>query len=186
MMKVCSKCKIENSINQFYKKKGKAISWCKSCSLKDGKNRNKKNREKINIWQAEYRRQTNSKSAKDYYQRVKNTKEYKERKKLYRKEYYKRNIAGEKDSHLRWRQKNKEKVKLLRVSWQKNNRERIKKYRKYWGRAYKKRCVDDLHDSYIKDLLVRGADLSYREIPKELIEAKREQIKIKRYLRENK
>jgi hypothetical protein len=45
-MKVCTKCKIEKKLTEFYYKKSKISSWCKSCQIKKQKKYYQKNKEK--------------------------------------------------------------------------------------------------------------------------------------------
>lgn len=42
--------------------------------------------------------------------------------------------------------------------------------------AYRKKCVDEISDSYVKDLLCRDGRLARSDVTKELIELKREQL----------
>ena len=46
----------------------------------------------------------------------------------------------------------------------------------------KKKLRDSLDDSYVRSLLCSGGILKYKDIPQELVEAKREQLRIKRFL----
>lgn len=44
-MKICSRCKIEKSLDDFYESKK---SWCKACQIEAYKEYKKRNREKVN------------------------------------------------------------------------------------------------------------------------------------------
>ena len=50
------------------------------------------------------------------------------------------------------------------------------------SKKYNKRIRENLEDIYIKRILCRRSFLKSKDIPKELIEAKREQLKLKRFL----
>ena len=63
--------------------------------------------------------------------------------------------------------------------------EASKENNRVWTRRYGKIERDNLEDSYVKTLLCRRSFLKSKDIPQELIEAKRQQVKLKRIL-ENK
>ena len=52
-----------------------------------------------------------------------------------------------------------------------------------YDRKRGKLLVDSLHDRYIKQLLTSGNNLSLKDIPQWLIEAKREELQLKRTIR---
>lgn len=76
--------------------------------------------------------------------------------------------------------------------WSQANREKLNAYHRRWRgmldvnrRTARRRAeINGLADSYIKQLLA-GNGLSHADIPQPLVEAQRELLKIKRYIREH-
>lgn len=64
--------------------------------------------------------------------------------------------------------------------WKKRNPEAYKKKHD----ICRKRYIKELHNDYLKKLLVRGSSLSFKDITPEMIELKRVQIKLKRFYKE--
>tara|TARA_B100000508_G_C11441770_1_gene269154 strand:+ start:821 stop:1312 length:492 start_codon:yes stop_codon:yes gene_type:complete len=89
-------------------------------------------------------------------------------KKLKRESYY-RNIES-------IRKKDRIRGKIYREK----NRDKITSYLRNLKRKYTK----DLHDTYIKQLIVKRSVLRPSEIPQEYIDAKKEHLKLKRHLKE--
>jgi hypothetical protein len=79
-----------------------------------------------------------------------------------RKEYYQKNRAFEISKNS---------------NWQKQNRKRVN--------ATKKNNVAKLTDCYVREVLTKRTNLKGSDIPQELIDLKKEQLKIHRYLKEN-
>src|SRR4029078_3144093 len=72
----------------------------------------------------------------------------------------------------KYRKINKPRPQAYNAEWSKKYRskpERIQKRRKY-----RKKVRDDLRDDYIKQKIVRNSNLKISDIPKELIELKRD------------
>lgn len=80
-----------------------------------------------------------------------------------------------------WQKNNPEKLKEYVRKWQKNNPEKIRRFQ----RKYKKVGRENLKDWYIKTLITNKSILNHKDIPQELIEAKRQYLKVKRKLKEN-
>jgi len=79
-----------------------------------------------------------------------------------------------------WEAKNFEKNREYREKYRKDNREIVNRR----SRESQKRAYDMLSDSYIRKRLYGTAALSAKDIPPQLIELKREAIRIERYLKE--
>ena len=92
-----------------------------------------------------------------------------DRAKRLKKESYYRNIES-------IRKKDRIRGKIYREK----NRDKTTSYLRNLKRKYRM----DLHDTYIKELIVKNSVLSRKEIPQEYIEAKREHLKLKRHLKE--
>ena len=109
-----------------------------------------------------------------------------------------------KETNKKWAKKNPERVKCHTKKWQKKNPEKIRNNMKKWERnnpeivkdrnkKYKEKHREVLKSKY-KETIIKLPDwyvarnltklLKYKEIPKELIEAKRLLMKIKRKLKE--
>jgi hypothetical protein len=90
--KICSKCKRELSITEFYKNKSRKDGlnfWCKKCQLKCNNFYHQKHKEKINEYKKEYR------------------KEHKKEIKIFQKKYRQKH----KDESKRYREEHKEELK---------------------------------------------------------------------------
>lgn len=95
----------------------------------------------------------------------------------------------------KWATSNKKRMCELVRLWRSNNKQRHKensarhranypdKYKKYSQNTIKK-SRNTLSDGYVKSLLVSHTKLKRSQVPSDLIEAKRVQLQIKRYLKE--
>lgn len=125
--KVCTKCELEKSLNDFYKRKKGFYSYCKSCHYELSKqyNRNqdiKKKRERELI--------RYHKNKHEYKERTKKYYEKNSQKLIdYQKKYREENPEKLKDSHRKYREKNIEKEKLRAKMYREQNAEKLKEYR---------------------------------------------------------
>ena len=111
--KVCTKCKEEKELSEFYKNKSKKCGLergCKSCKAVYDKEYSKNNKEKI------------KQRGRDY--REKNKDKLKER----RKKYHEANKETENKKSSEYYAKNKEKISLQSKHYRNKNRDRRKKY----------------------------------------------------------
>ena len=175
MKKICSKCKEEKSLNMFYKRKNSKDGYtgvCSSCESKRKKTYRKNNPEKSKRERVRFR-------IINYF------------KKLYPNNYKKIN------SKICSKCKNKQGIgqfhknnttydglysyckkcsKTLGKKFSKDNKNQIYLSK----RAYYNKQVEELGDYYIKQALLQGTNLKSGDIPQWLIEAKRQEIKLKR------
>lgn len=129
--KICSKCKKEKTIDNFSKKKEKYSYYCKDC-----------NREYL----------------KDYYNKMKNNKNYQAKRKKYMENYKRpqQSIERHKEKTREWRRNNKEHIKEYARNyddehreekrqrdrkWRDNNRD---KYREYQKKDLQRRMNDPI------------------------------------------
>jgi hypothetical protein len=97
-----------------------------------------------------------------------------------RRDYREKNIDACKERERAWREKNREKLKDTVRRTREKNRERIRdRERDRTGKE-----VAELTNTYVKDVLRRHTGLRSSDIPPELIEAKRLEIKLKRLIKE--
>ena len=54
---------------------------------------------------------------------------------------------------------------------------------KVWQKKVRKNYIDNLHDVYIKSLIVANTFFSFADIPQDLIELKRKELSVKRHLK---
>ena len=101
-----------------------------------------------------------------------------ERLKLYRHQRYMDNWGEIKRKQTIYRAKNKDKINE-RVKAYRNIPEN-KEHKKQIGKIYARKNIDSLADMYILQLLYKGQKYKDNKVPKELIEAKRMQLLIKR------
>jgi hypothetical protein len=83
--------------------------------------------------------------------------------------------------YRRWYAANAETVKARAVEWQKSNPDK----RRDVSRENKARQRNKLNDAYVRRMLAQSIGLKAADIPQPLVEAQRELVKIKRYIREN-
>ena len=110
-----------------------------------------------------------------------------ENQKRYRKKHPERMAAYE----IKHYKENKKKIDEYQKKYREENKDNAKKYRethkdeicntsrKSWKKGY-----DELSDSYIKKILTSLSVLTAKDIPQELIELKRLEIKLKRGLKD--
>jgi hypothetical protein len=88
--------------------------------------------------------------------------------------------------------KNRKKRCLSANGWRLNNREKVRAAKRIWaanhpGRStvWKRQAIAELKSGYLKELLARGSGLSHKDFPSEIVETKREQIRLLRAIRKN-
>lgn len=207
-IKKCLCCKKTKKSIYFYRgntKKDGLSRFCKDCDYLKGKkykpNASEKTKENRRIWAREYR----LKNAERIRERQRlyrlNNPEVNERRnkreRIKRREEFLIAINTCNDCNVELGLKKDTKgVRVCdncemirkRINNEKN-KERVKNYteeqkleiRKKQNKRMKEKR-DNLDDSYIKNQLCSGGILKSKDIPKELIEAKREQLKLKRFL----
>jgi hypothetical protein len=143
--KVCSKCKLEKDVCEFYKDSKKIGTYrakCKLCLSEESKIYSKNNREKRNEIQKNWRKENKEKInnyRKKYYDinpekfilisrnyRLKN----KEKVKNQNKTYYLKNLNYHKERLKKWIEINKNHRKEYQKKWKEINRDYIKEYKK--------------------------------------------------------
>jgi len=75
-----------------------------------------------------------------------------------------------------------------REHFRKLYRKNSKKYNKtekfkIWSRQYQNNMTKNLSDRYVKSLIVKDENLSFKDIPQDLVELKREQLRLFRDIR---
>lgn len=140
-MKICKKCNIEKSLENFGKNKSKKDDidiYCKSCNIE--KTRNLYNKERSSNYNKRYRMNNSEKCKerdKKYYELNK------EKIKKNVREYGKNNRAKISDKGKKYRQENKDKIIEYQKVYRKNNKEKHKKY--FTDRVRNKRKSDPLY-----------------------------------------
>lgn len=175
--KVCTKCGIEKSLEEFAKstttKSGlkAACKPCKNIELTNHRHQNigvtrekarlyaEKNRDKINEMQKQWRQNNPEKVQRHSQSRDK------DKFKAYQKEYLLKNDAAIKERQKTYRGK---------------NREKLNEHNKNMARINSA----ELHDSYVLKRLVSDGVLNRRDVPQELINLKRVEVMIKRQIKE--
>lgn len=204
-MKTCKTCGKEKPIEEFVKSKNTKdgrLNKCKLCNnlirkeqyyanheyrKQKDKEYREKNKEKVKLWSHKYKEKNREKIRIAEREWRKNNPElsrersrrYHEAHPNYKKKYYAKN-----------------KTKLIRkvVEWQKENKGRYKKRLEEWKmknysryiemeRLRSKKARDELTDAYVVSMLRGDGKLSIKDVPKELIEAKRLQILIQREIK---
>ena len=128
-MKVCTKCSIEKSLNEFYKRsqnKDGLDSRCKACNKKICKTYRENNAENIKKYKADW--------FKKNYERLKEK----------RKTYYEINSHSILESNRIWIQNNIERYKDIKKQYQKKNKVKLIEKRKEWV-VNNKDKISELH-----------------------------------------
>ena len=163
--RICPSCNKIKGIRMFSKPK----TYCKKCYNLEARKRN------IKITSKNYKNNIGRIIPEDYIKKCPCCKKTKKSIYFYRGDYNKdglsRNCKGCSD--------------LKSKKYKPNASEQTKENKRIWARKYLKIKRDTLADSYVKQLLCKRSFLRSKDIPQELIEAKRGQLKLKRIL-ENK
>ena len=191
MQKKCSKCKQVKAVEDFGEIKTKAKiykrSHCNACRCGYQKQYALKNKEKVWLYNKGHYKQNRElviqKSREYYYTNIDKikikAKQYKRKNKekilLYKKEYSIENKNGIREYFKKYHLKNKEEILLKCKIYREVNKVKIKKF-------YKDGVIN-LEDWYIKRLITGRSSLCAADIPQELVEAKRQEMKIKRIIK---
>lgn len=120
-MKTCTRCKVEQPFNEFYKDTGKKDglrSLCKKCTRKSQAEYHKNNAEKIKERQRRWSQQ-NTEKIKEYHRRL-----------------YKSNPEKRKEQVKEWRKNNPEKVNKAARERYKNN-PKVREHKLQYGRTHR-------------------------------------------------
>lgn len=164
--KVCSKCLTEKNFTEFYKNKSAKSGLkniCIDCNYEKDKKYRFENKEKIADRHKRYM--------------AKNKKKIAEYHKIYKADNKER-IA---EHNKRYEVKNKEKIAERKKRYAVKNKEKINELNK----KYSKNSALELKNYYVRSLITKSNQtLKQAPIPQSLINLKREEIKIKRLIKE--
>jgi len=133
---------------------------------------------------------------KKYYEKIKLDPEYRRQKREYAAKYRKENPTKVAHGLHAWYLKNKESHRDRAKEWDANNIERRRENRRNWVSRnrdkvlladYKsrKKRIEGLSDSYVREILTkRSSVLKSKHIPRSLIGAKRLELQMKRFIKE--
>jgi hypothetical protein len=174
--KVCTKCGKRKALEKFYKSRSNPSARCKECTKQIVNSYRLANLETI------------SQRKKESYR--KNPTAYIERSRA----AYWNDPDKARQAAKEWRRKNPEKAAQLakRSKQSVAGKNRTAKYRaKHRQRLLEREAkrqrlyAEKLDDKYVASQICLRSNLKLKDVPPELIEAKRIQLQIKRYLREN-
>jgi len=203
MIKVCSKCKQEKSLQDFHvqnKKKNTFHTQCKQCVSEYGEKRTNSDVHQIRLWLI--RKDKEVKKTYPLFKKCFKCKTLKPMKDFNSKGVSRRRNDGTdtksawckeclKIKSKEWREKNlkreREKARLRMSKYIKENYYEHKENRRKW----RAKGREEINDDYVKKLILRegsnGASLLKRkQIPQSLIDLKREEIKLKREIKKRK
>lgn len=113
--------------------------------------------------------------------------ERKERERQHKRDHYERNKDRIKKEHREFYEENKNYWHFVCMGWKERNKEAHatyqKQYHKVYAPRYNKKQIEQLADGYIESVIVRNSCLSAKDIPQELIELKRQQLKLTRLIK---
>jgi hypothetical protein len=122
--------------------------------------------------------------------RIKNIEKVRASHRAYQKKYRENNKDKVKEIQKKSALKNREKILQYRKKYRLENIEKFRQFRLEYKKKFPdkvrdghKRERDKMTDSYISSLIFQGAPNDISILPKELIEAKREHLKLSRMLR---
>jgi len=102
----------------------------------------------------------------------------KEETKAYQKVYYEAN----KDKKKVYHEANKDKRKAYYEAYYKANKDKIKVRQAPYRKAYGANIVRNLKDTYIKNLITNSTNLRFSDVTQEMIDIKRTQLQIHRFI----
>jgi len=130
--KICSKCKKEKLLSEFYKRKASKdnLSYrCKKCHKEYVRKWKQDNPGKVREHNKKWRKDNLEyfkKYRKEYYEE--NAEKVKERTRKWEEE----NAEKARENRRKWREENTEKMREFRRKWEKNNPEKRREYQKKW------------------------------------------------------
>jgi hypothetical protein len=152
-MKICTKCKVEKELSEYYKQKTGKYGFTSKC-IKCHKKYNKENKEKISNQTKQYREQNKEKISnqrKIYREQNKEKIKYrnKQKNKIYRinnrekllersKKYRQENKDKILNYQKKYRQENKDKILQSNQTYYKNNKEKIREKLRIYEKERKK------------------------------------------------
>jgi hypothetical protein len=139
------------------------------------KKSNAKNKEKLKQYRQDNKERLSA-YAKEYYATNK------EKLREWQKEHYEASKETVLIKHKEWREANAELCKEIGKKWRAKNKEKLTQQRKEYAPIWAPKRKDSL--SYAKQNLKRGTSLRNKDIPKELAEVKRLQMRIQRELKD--
>lgn len=186
--KKCCRCKAIKPINEFYKCSSTKDGYkghCIDCSKVSNKLMYNNNKENYCAKAKEYYQRNRERIKSNEKVRVRKWySKNKEKKLLYWKEYYDKNRDKILESRKEYNDKNRDKIQEFQLQYHRKYREvnskKLKEYRKEYN-AYQR---DNLTDYYVGSLVTQNTFLSYKQIPKELIENWRLTLQIKREVKQ--
>jgi predicted nucleic acid-binding Zn ribbon protein len=110
-------------------------------------------------------------------------------------EYYKKNKERLLANNRKYREDNAGRIKARKQAYREKNKENIKNYNQKYRESHRHelkamhkenvaRMVAEISTPYVKHLICSHSTLTRKDIPQSLIDAKREHLKIKRFLKE--
>jgi hypothetical protein len=139
-MKICKKCQINKSLEEYGDNKNnqdKKSIYCKDCERVRGKEYRDKNRDKVNESAKKWRKNNPEKyqktiekyleknpnmSSKERSKIYRQNEDYRKKINIKRKEYYKNNLDKEREISKKYYHKNKEKLRRENNQWKNNKR----------------------------------------------------------------
>lgn len=159
LTKVCTRCKIDKELDQFYKNKGGKFgveSICKICRLDHIKDYRKRNKDKIR------------RRSKVYYD--KNIDKMRE----YSRSYYDRNRDKKKDKHKDYREKNRDSLRDKQKVYYRRYKDKRKEYYKIYSKENREK-IKEYHINYNKENTnkIKECKRAYYNKNKHIIKIKR-------------
>ena len=178
-LRKCSKCGVEKELcpEHFSRRQTNSAGYrtsCKTCDRQRTAEWKRANKERVKEYNKKYKAKLCASLSTQEKEKLKEKlrevsrvrrRENPEKHKAYRKKYY---------------SKNKEKIKLKVAKWNKENPDTLREYVRRSATVSREK----LNSCYIRAFLTAGTTLKAKDIPQELVDAKRLQLMITRKIKE--
>jgi len=169
-MKRCTQCNTAKPFGDFQRRaasKDGLQPRCKECVAAYCRDRRKAHIDRIRAVE------------RAYYEEHKE--ELKVRRADYFQQYAQEHLPEAAERQRRYRKKNKERVYASLKKYRAANPDKVRR----WSRKAARRQREKLGAVYVRMLICDGSPLTHADIPQEMVETKRAQLQLRRWLRDN-
>lgn len=178
-LRKCSKCGVEKELcpEHFSRRQTNSLGYrtsCKACDRQRTAEWKRENKERVNEYNKRYKAKLYASLSTQEKEKLKE--KLREAARVSRRE----NPEKHKVSRQKYRRKNKEKIVASYTRWRKENPDKLREYVRRSATVSREK----LNSCYIRAFLTAGTTLKAKDIPQELVDAKRLQLMITRKIKE--